>query len=450
VTRSSFTSWLWPIVFFELYLAGVALLFFYGPWPWIIRDRYALMGYLIAASAAIAVGYGFSWPQVRSTAVTAQVQRTARGLCWLKWAAIVSLVLAIPTSLARTGQLLPDVWSGLTDTGRVYLDSLNRLSNGNPYVVFEYLRFLASPLLVALLPLTIVFWRRAGWALRCASAGAILFYLAIFLARGQNKGVADTLVLVPFFAFVARPARVSRLSIRDALSISAGFVVAMLAVLVFFGRTQVMRVGGATAQGYHFGYLHLSPDSEHWLSAHLPEVARLTFESLARYLGQGYQAVALTFYIPHESTWGAGGSMFLARNADKLMHTDFFTSASLPALLEQNWGWPMYGLWHSIYPWVASDVGYIGALGVIAGFGYLLGLSWGKSLRTSDPLWLGLLALMLILFFYIPANNQVFQSGETTAAFLLLLAAISLRGAWQMAQRSQHLALREGTSQHPA
>ena len=57
---------------------------------------------------------------------------------------------------------------------------------------------------------------------------------------------------------------------------------------------------------------------------------------------------------------------------------------------------------------------------------------------------------MLILFFYIPANNQVFQSGETTAAFLLLLAAISLRGAWQMAQRSQHLALREGTSQHPA
>jgi hypothetical protein len=66
-------------------------------------------------------------------------------------------------------------------------------------------------------------------------------------------------------------------------------------------------------------------------------------------------------------------------------------------------------------------VGFIGSLLVMGGFAYLLGLSWGAALLTASAHWTVMLFLVLVLFFYAPANNQVFQSGETCCAFFILL-----------------------------
>ena len=31
---------------------------------------------------------------------------------------------------------------------------------------------------------------------------------------------------------------------------------------------------------------------------------------------------------------------------------------AIPGVLEREHGWPMFLLWHSIYPWLASDLGF--------------------------------------------------------------------------------------------
>jgi hypothetical protein len=134
----------------------------------------------------------------------------------------------------------------------------------------------------------------------------------------------------------------------------------------------------------------------------------------------------MSFDVEHSSTFGFGNSIFLARNADAIFDTNKFTTTSIPGLLEDQTGWGMLSLWHSIYPWLASDFGFIGALFVLAMLSYLFALSWGNSLVTLSPRWIVLAYLMIILFYYIPANNQVFQTGETCFAVLILIAGILL------------------------
>lgn len=435
--RYLFGRWLAPLIFFQLYLTAVGFLFFFGPWPWMIEHPGEIAAFLIAAQAFILCGYLVSALVARRIPLEADDERDSKGLFWLKVSTVVSLALAVPTSLARTGHLLPDVFGGITNPGGVYLSGLKQLEHGNAYVAFEYVRMLASPFLVAHFPLTVIFWRKAGALLRAAALVSILFYLAVFIGRGQNKGLADLIALLPFLLLAAwgRPALPSKRTI--CIGAFSGIAL-VLGFILFFGGTQISRIGGADAEGlYSFGKLALVAKQDYWLTFWMPESAQMTFESLARYLGQGYQAVALTYHLDHQSTLGAGHSMFLARNFDRALGTDLFTSQSLPALLEAQWGWPMYGLWHSIYPWLASDVGYFGALVCVGVFAMLLGISWMGALRSGSIVWVGMVSLMLTLFFYIPGNNQIFQSGETTVAFFMLSAAMFVMLVIPRRQRSK-------------
>ncbi len=56
--------WLAPLIFFEIYLTLIGALFFFGPWPWIIKDSFSIGQYLILANLFIAAGYALSWPFV--------------------------------------------------------------------------------------------------------------------------------------------------------------------------------------------------------------------------------------------------------------------------------------------------------------------------------------------------------------------------------------------------
>lgn len=174
---------------------------------------------------------------------------------------------------------------------------------------------------------------------------------------------------------------------------------------------------------------------DHWVARVAPDFVRSTYESFARYLGQGYQALSLTLDLDHSTTWGFGNSMFFARNADRVLGTEHFVAESLPGVLERETGWSMFHLWHSIYPWIASDVGFVGTILVMGVLGFLLAKAWARTMATLDPLWGTLLFLLLIAFFYVPANNQLMQSGETAFGFVTILGLLALRAIATAAQR---------------
>ncbi|NYH98066.1 hypothetical protein [Cupriavidus plantarum] len=422
-------AWLAPLVFFQCYLGLTVVLFFFGPWPWEDPHPLLLVSYLLSAQAVIAVGYGMSWTSVRNSMLTpaqreAEIERT---IGFLRRALLVTLILLIPTSLSRTGAVLPDVLEGLRDTGGAYNRNLARLDEGNAYQIVEYLRIAVAPYLMAVFPLTVVLWGRLSSHFRWMACLAIVFNLAIYIATGTNKGFADFVVTLPWLVFLGVVAKTLRFRIPRSVLIPV-FILLFFLFLQFFGMGQAQREGGVGELGViNTGSGLLFADPQHPVSRMLGDAGRITFESITRYIGQGYYALTMAFDIDYHSTLGFGSSMFIARNADAVFGTTAFTAGSLPGMLEEQTGWGMYTLWHSIYPWLASDFGFSGALVVLGGFAYLLGMSWGRSLTTLGAPWLLMTFMMIVLFFYIPANNQIFQSAETCVAFFMVAAQLLWR-----------------------
>ena len=423
VVNLRFGRWLAPLVFFQVYLSITVWLFFFGPWPWDVDQPGLLFAYLAAAPVCIGAGYLMAWRRVGlMTVVPARIEaETVDGIGFLKIALGITALLALPSSMSRTGSWIPDIAAGVGNTGLAYNENFERLTAGNAFVAVEYLRMLASPWLTAVFPLTVLYWSRLGWGWRTVALALIAFNLAMYLGTGTNKGFADLVVTLPWLVLLAVSTGLLRIP-RFGLKLSIASTVMLVAFLYFFGAGQQQREGSGSEYGTFFtGAAVVQADGGHFISSLLPEEFRLVFEALSRYVVHGYYALSLALQTDSPSTLGLGHSMFLARNADGLFGTDHFVWRSLPGLLERNEAWGMFLLWHSIYPWLASDVGFVGALGVLAALAYLFGLAWGHSLSTASARWTVLLFLLFVLFYYVPANNQVFQSGETCIGFFMLL-----------------------------
>jgi hypothetical protein len=420
-------KWLLPIIFFQLYLALTIFFFFFGPWPWNIDNSMDLLIFLVAVQVSIFIGYSVAWPQILKTnsslALNCTILDVGTGLNFLRQALYIAWVLFIPTSLSRTGQFIPDVMAGIINTGAVYNENYQRLAEGNLYLIVEYVRMLFSPWLIALFPLTVVYWAKLSNSMRFGCSAVILANLSLYIATGTNKGLADFIVTGPWLIYLGVAAGISRLRITRG-KILIIFTLMFYGFLQFFGSSQLKREGNVGEFGvFNTGAGLIYADSG-ILNALLNEDFRVIYESLTRYIVQGYYALSLSMKVDHASTLGFGHSMFMARNADAIFDTDYFTLGSLPGIIESQFGWSMLGLWHSIYPWLASDFGFVGSIIVMGLFSYLFSLSWGLSLCTLNYRWIIILFLMLILFFYIPANNQIFQSGETCIGFFLILSGI--------------------------
>ena len=342
--------WLGPLLFFEVYLAASVALFFWGPWPWDPQEPLLLFAYLAAAQVAIAVGYLLSWKGVARLAESPPDPEVsdARAVGFLRAAVAVTILMLVPSSLSRTGEWFPDVVEGILNAGAVYNRNFERLEAGNPFVIVEYVRMLLSPLLVGLLPVAVVYWSRLSRLMKIGCAVGIAFHLSLYVATGTNKGLADFAVTLPWLVFLGVATGTLRLLVSPRV-LAAAFLVVFVAFLAFFGAGQAQREGGVGEQGvFNTGSSVIEADRDNGISAYLPEAPLIIYESLARYVGQGYYALSMTFDLEHSSTLGFGHSMFLARNADAVFGTDHFTAGSLPGILEEETNWPMMSLWHSI------------------------------------------------------------------------------------------------------
>jgi len=422
-----------PLIFFQLYLNFSVLTFVFGPWPWPVDNSIELYAYLIGAHIALAVGY--LWAASRQWTVQAPSLATIDKLFTV--ALIFSLALALPTSFSRTGSLVPDVAVGLEDPGDAYGRAVFRGQTGGEHVIFEYFRIAFAPLLALPLPLLVVYWSNFSVWKRLLASVAILWIVSLYVATGTNKGVADFVLIVPWLFILRRFA-----SGRFQLPLWRFTIVVVLSVLImltFFTYGQLAREGGLAVGSVFGSPLLLHADPDHWLTSNLPDEARIAIESLLRYLNAGYYALARSFKFDFDFNFGVGSSMFLSRNFDALFDTHITLSTTYPAKLEIAEGWGVFQLWHSVYPWLASDFGFVGTLAVVMLVGWMFAASWISSVQTRHPAAISLFSYLCIALYYFPANNQLMQSGESCVGFLITTIwwfSVILRNRLRDARRS--------------
>jgi len=152
--------------------------------------------------------------------------------------------------------------------------------------------------------------------------------------------------------------------------------------------------------------------------------------ALASYVGQGYYGLSLSLQEPFVWCYGVGHSVFYSWVAGKVTGTDYkeILDRSYPRRIDRDFGWSADIKWASIYPYLASDVSFLGVPIVMYFFGRLLALTWIDSLG-KNPFAVIVFSLTAITIFYASGNAQVFQDPDTVNVFYFYLVMWYLSNA---------------------
>jgi len=253
---------------------------------------------------------------------------------------------------------------------------------------------------------------------RVVAVACVMGNVGMFVLMGTNKLIADTVILLPWLIAASHFAGCMKLRWTRTITLTVAVVTLFLVFFLYFGETQITRWGAGTGRYSRAG--NVWADDNNFMVRNLSGDNKRFVLSLATYLSHGYYGLYLALEKPFVPTFGVGNSFFLCRQAVRLTGVKALAEAPYPMRIEAD-GFDAYGLWPTIYPWIASDVSFPGTLVVVFLIGRLFALCWLDTLQGANPFAVAMFAQFVIMLSYFNANNQCLQSGEGFAAFSVLL-----------------------------
>jgi hypothetical protein len=409
-----------PMIVLQAYLAGTVFIYMAGPWPWPTKQPALLYLFLIIVQFALLVGYRFglkvpprgydgSWKIKRLITVSL----------------IANLILVLPNFISRSGDdtvtlasLIEHMAAGLIDPGQSYRDRIEAAANLQDTSALGYLTQLLSPLLWIMTPLCVYFWSSLPKLTKLLFVTAVSADLLTWIAVGTNKGVFDFALMLPSVILAARPHLIAK--VNGITLIKGMLAAAFIGGLLFaqFSTSLESRAGGDVSTYDSAAGIEL--DFNNWLIAPLPESSRAAAGALMSYISQGYYPLSLALNEPFVFSKGVGNSYYYTGIVQSFTGHDSISDLTYPARIEYH-GWSRLTKWHTIYPWIASDISFIGVPFFVFAIGFLLAVIWRESLAGYNPFAIALLPLLVLMVFYFPANNQILGFSKTANAFYALL-----------------------------
>jgi hypothetical protein len=422
------------VVTLGLFLVSWSLLVL-GPIDWHLTDPARVHVFLVCATLAFVAGYGVAVRRRRTTTAPGRSPLDASAL--VVAGAVVYLLLYVPVTWTTTGDLVPNVWHGLRDAGSAYAE--NKRLNESATPVFLYVRMLVAPLTILLFPLTLFLWPRLSRPARVLGALCVLLSVALTIAQGINRGVAEFSGQLVLFLVLVAGSSLSRERRGRLLRSLVGIALVVSCFFAYYAATMNSRI---EADGAADETSSSEDTDERMRDTAMIGVAATREDNvffdlvppalqsegliLSSYLTHGYRGLSLAMDEDFTPTWGLGFSEFYRHNllrvagqADREEAVEARTYAG--KLIDQ--GWPDGMVWSTFFVHPAADIGFPGVVVLMALIGFALGLSWRDTLERADPLAAGVFFHLCILVFYLPANNQLFQGGELAIGFTVLTVA---------------------------
>lgn len=407
--------WLPAVVSVGWQLATL-FMFMSGIWTYPLGDPWPVFWFVCGTQVCFVLGYALSMREGLESSQWSAPRGSPSRFVW--WSAAVTLLLFIPTSIVRTGRLLPNVVAGIRQPGLAYAASfLSRMASTR---IAEYARMPFGFLTAALEPVLIFYWSKLGRRVRIAGVLGVVSTLALYVGSGTNKGVFDVVTLAAVFVTAAACAHVLVVKRSARIAIALVLVLSIVGFLSFFSGV-AFRAGSGLSFGAGPAGTGVFADLAGPVISRVPSSLRVLALSVTSYASQGYYGLALALTEPFVPMYGAGSSLFLTRQVARLTQDPGFEGRSYPARVERDYGWSASECWSTLYAWLASDVGFPSVLLVMVVVGWLVGSAWLGVVFRQDVLSVCLLAQMATMLSYASANNQVMQSGESLVAFALTL-----------------------------
>lgn len=139
------------------------------------------------------------------------------------------------------------------------------------------------------------------------------------------------------------------------------------------------------------------------------------------YISQGYRGLSLCLQLPFKWAYGVGSSFAMMNDISRWFNIPLSAiEVSYPVRMQGTFGVRAYAYWHTIFPWLASDFTWIGAIAIVSCFIYYWAKSLNELLKLQHLPALLVFVQLTILVVYIPCNNQLFQTRESIISTLAI------------------------------
>lgn len=435
----------WPLFYAILYSVFTIFIFRYGVIKFPTQSNSVLYLFLLGTHIFLIIGYVFGL-KIRIINKRKTLKNGEQLVFnFYKKCIFISLITFIPEFIIYSGvynlnlsEILNRIIVGLMSPAINYQEGVSGLPN-RLWSLLNYLVILTSFYRWALLPLTILLWKKIKISYRIITLIIVLTEISKWLIKGTNKGIFDVVIVVGVSLLIInyrktlksyskknkKPIKKSK---RLAFFSSIAIILMLTFSLSFFTDNIVGRYEGSLPVR--------NVDYDSIFYKYMPDILKNTVIAFTGYLVQGYNGLALAFELPFRTTFGAGHSSFIMYNVQSFLGVDLFTR-TYQFRIQEHFGWHSLSNWHTAYLWFANDVSFIGVLVVMFIIGFIFASTWKSFLFDGNPFSYLLVILFAMFFLYISANNQMFSHFQTLIPFLYYMIRWSLtngRYSWSNVQ----------------
>lgn len=418
-----------PIAYVQLYLTATILLYILGPLEWKSQNPVMLFSFILLSQALLFFGYMLEMNKMtkRNTVNNhvdnyVQLDSKEKTLKFLNIFIVINLIITILYLMRNTGmssfslaEIISNFSKGLTDSGNQYLGKFNEeISFGGGWLA--PLITISSPLLWPVIPLSFYFFKDLKFYNKLIIILTVFFEAARWISTGTNKGVIDLILTFVFIVFI-RLWNKNYLANEKKSKKQIVYIAAILSLILLGFTLFVNNIDSRLNENYNTvtkitGDTKVNLDKP--LMKLMPDELNSLFVYTSQYLTQGYYGLSLALDEPFVPMFGVGNSTFILENL-KEINIDLYQYTYAERIAYEGWDPSMN--WHTIYVWLANDLSFFGVLVAMYFIGvYFAHVSY-RCIANKEPIAISLLILLLLGFFYFPANNQIMASPITFMAF---------------------------------
>ena len=401
-----------------------------------VTNMVTLVAFVAATMVVFTVGYVISVHRLTSAdgapltrgEFTEAETRSAR--TWIALGAVFYALYGL-SSLASYGLANPvSILQSVLSPGSSYFVRLRAaealVDQGSTSTVVQVTTLLAV-LATPVVPFLVLYWpARLGMGPRLVAIAGVMTYAAFWLAVGTLKGLGDLVLFAAVAALVVAKGTWPRSLVR----VNKKQVVAAAVLGLLFGGYMVVNQGQRLVAGGISGYQGN------------PVVASVLGENTARglavtlvYPTHGYLGLSKNLETPFEWSQMRGSSRVVDSYLEQYLGSASKYDTSYPARTEQRTGYPALMYWSTIYPWLASDITFPGAILFMGVVGWWLARFWIEGAFLRRRLSVLMFAQLAILIAYVPANNQIGLMRPGFIAFVSLCGVYFLVSLHRWASR---------------
>ena len=308
----------------------------------------------------------------------------------------------------------------LRDQGAAYGEMLEGLAQENiGRKVVAFVRMIYFPWMFAIVPLVVLKWKEMS-KIQVGFFALFLFCQIIFsIMRGTDKEIADLMVLF-CGAFLIKCGRLIylkklNLSFVKFLLFCLGIAFVLVIAFSLFSERKLSRLG-STNEFCVAETAVVCADYSGPILSRLDDVNQFGIAMLAAYLSQGYYGLSIALSESFESTYGFGHSPVLISIYSSITGDDSLYERSFLYKMKDE-GWDDKGVWSTMFPWIASDVGFPMTVAVMLFVSFLFSKSWIGAVKLDNDYAALVFVNLFLLFMYAPANNQLAQTADAYFGF---------------------------------